>query len=443
MLNLGYLAREAIDQLHHKASYFNSQEVVKLIAGLREMAALDWAKIAADKDFFTRRKTELLLSYGYDGTTATDKSFAFANGTAIIPIHGMLLNRFSGSYSFATGYNFIRSQRNAALADPDVKSIIYDVNSYGGLAAGCGELSKEMFDTRDVKPSMALVDHACYSAAYFLASAANKVVVTPSSGVGSIGCVVMHVDYSEMLDEEGIKVTFITSGKEKVDGNPFEPLSATAKKSIQKSVDYHAGAFFDAVVRNRGIEESDIRGFEARCFDPPDALTNGLIDDIQSPAEAVSSFTISDQGDSPMTTEKKDDGPKTVTMSEADLAKAIAAGIATHESGKRERKAAIMALPEAEGRAELANHLADNTDLSVDAIKGTLAVSPKKEAAKGGKNSPFHKAMDNTDNPGVGGDGDGDGGGAEKRSDEDEASSILNAYHAQTGNKVIPIKKSA
>ncbi|HCR6545409.1 TPA: S49 family peptidase, partial [Shigella flexneri] len=151
-----------------------------------------------DEDFQERAEQQmrenLCAAYGV-GRPSADKPFAFSNGLAIIPIHGTLINRYGGYYyGYVTGYNFIRSQRNAALADPDVEAIIYDVNSNGGEAAGCFELSQEMFDTRGEKPSLAVVDSNCYSAAYALASAADKIVVTPSGGAGSIGVIALHID---------------------------------------------------------------------------------------------------------------------------------------------------------------------------------------------------------------------------------------------------------
>jgi signal peptide peptidase SppA len=574
MLSMGHFARDILDRLHHSASYFPEEFADRLIADIQEIAKIDWTH---SKDLFIQRKTELLLTYGLQPTpTGLEKPFAFADGMAIIPVHGMLLNRFSGSYGFATGYNFIRSQRMAAEADPDVKAIVYDYNTYGGTAAGCPELSLEMFNSRAVKPSLGIIDASCYSAGYFLGSANDRLVATPSSGIGSIGCVSMHVDMSAMLEKEGVKITFFKSGKEKTDGNPFEPLSSTAKKTIQQSVDYHASMFFDAVLRNRGIDEGDIRAMEARCFDPPDALENGLIDAVQTPADAISNLSVSGENGPtfgvrmansvkfavgasrslPINTSQSWDGPaaagrmldaagiggnspkpdqaktgflvwdsanpnlrgsyhlpfadiisgtKTalqsgwnaaasrlpqmnnlpqsvrddaravidsyqarakkgtssegIEMTPEELAAAIQNGIsaalpialAAHDTAKRERRAAVMALPEAEKRQKLAAHLADNTAMSAEDIKGVLANSAEElpqQSGNGRGRTPFHQAMDRTPNPRVGADNPGNGGedgdgGDGGESDTDVADRLLSTYAAATGNKVVPVKKAA
>ncbi len=245
-----YLAREIATRLHHKGSYLSPAHV-DVIADLREIAN---ANVADQKTQFDVRRTDILSSYGYSDCVPTlEKPFAFANGVAIIPIHGLLINRLSWSYSFVTGYNFIRSQRNAALADDDVELIVYDVNSQGGLASGCAELAREMFDTRDQKPSLAVVDARCYSAAYFLASAASRLVVTPSGGVGSIGCMSMHIDYSGALENEGLKVSFIIAGDQKTDGNPYESLSTRARATIQRDVEL-VGPAYRQRQRGNGVE---------------------------------------------------------------------------------------------------------------------------------------------------------------------------------------------
>lgn len=455
MLDSASFARDIADRLHHSASYFPEEQAGKLAADLHSITNIDWSKT---KDLFVARKRDLVLSFGFEPTQQTDqKPFAFAEGLAFIPVHGMLLNRFSGSYSFATGYNFIRSQRMAAEADPDVRGIVYDYNTYGGTAAGCGELSKEMFDSRGIKPSMGIIDHSCYSAGYYLGSANDKLIGTPSSGTGSIGCVTMHIDMSEMLKQDGIKITFIKSGAEKTDGNPFQPLSATAKKTIQASVDYHASLFFEAVSRNRGIDESEIRGFQARCFDPPDAVENGLIDSVQTPSEAVSSFLNSMNGGITMQTNQGGAaaGTSPAPMNAEDINKAVAAAIAAslpaalsaHDKAKTERRAAITGCDEAKKRQKLAAHLADNTSMSADEAKAMLAVAAEETPEKKGSGSNFHNAMNNTGNPNVGADNEGNGGegggeGGGEPSALDMAATIQADYTRMTGAKVVPIKRA-
>lgn len=460
-LSSEHLIRDIAERFQHTAAYVAEEFATRLRADLRDILNIDW-KLA--KDLWHQRKIDLVLSYGFPATERNlEKPFAFAEGLAFIPVHGMLLNRFSGSYGFATGYNFIRNQMHQALADYDVKGIVYDYNTYGGTAAGCGELSKEMFDARAIKPNVAVVDASSYSAGYFLASAQDQVIGSPSCGVGSIGCISMHVDLTEMLKEDGIKITFIRSAPRKMEGNPYEPLSDVAKKTIQASVDFHASAFIESVARNRNMAESDIRNMQAACFDPPDALENGLIDAVQSPNEAVSSFLGSLNGGDTM--QGNGNGTTASALTEAQIqeivSKSVASAVTTaitsalptalasHEKAKQERRNAIIGSDEGKKRPKLAAHIADNTDMTVDEAKALLAASaeeqPERRGRTGGDNG-FFSAMDRTANPNVGADSDGDGGGGDGGGQEnptEAASRILDLYAAHTGEKVVPIKKRA
>jgi ClpP class serine protease len=332
------------------------------------------------------------------------------------------------------------------------------VNSQGGLASGCAELAQEIFDGRAEKPSIAVVDARCYSAAYFLASACDKVVVTPSGGVGSIGCVSMHIDYSDMLNSDGVKVTFISAGAEKTDGNPYERLSARAKATIQRDVDYHYGLFVEAVARHRGMSEDDVRATEAGCFLPPEALDNGLIDAIETPAEAVATFfneitSDAEAEDNEMTTKEANTNAEPVAaaaapLTRADIVQIVAEATATAQSTERTRQAGIRNCDEARGREALANHLASDTDLSVDMAKGILAAAPKTEAAPDPnatteqRPSGFEAAMDATGNPRIKPDaGTGAAGvGGEDDTPAVRAQRILHSYGAATG-QVIELKQ--
>ena len=117
-----------------------------------------------------------------------------------------------------TGYDGIRQAFSAALADPAVKAILFDVDSPGGEVAACFDLADEVYVARGVKPMWSILSEHAFSAGYALASAADRVIVPRTRGTGSIGVMMMHIDWSAVLDENGLKVTFIHHGARKVDG---------------------------------------------------------------------------------------------------------------------------------------------------------------------------------------------------------------------------------
>jgi ClpP class serine protease len=72
--------------------------------------------------------------------------------------------------------------------------------------------------------------------------------------VGSIGVFLAHQDLSAALEKEGVKVTLISAGKFKTEGNPFEPLSDDAKGASAGACRRAAyEAFVKAVAKGRGV----------------------------------------------------------------------------------------------------------------------------------------------------------------------------------------------
>jgi len=324
--------------------------------------------------------------YGMD---VGNKPFAYGGGVAVIPIHGLLLNRFPGSIGMATGYDFVRAQLRMALADPDVSNIVFDIHSSGGMAAGCEELAQEIYRSRELKPSLAVVDSACYSGALYIGSAASRIVSTVSGGVGSIGVVAMHVDHSKMLENEGLNVTFIQAGDEKTDGNAWQPLSERARERINSTVQYHYGLFTEAVAKFRGIPVEDVRATEARCYTPPEALELGLIDGVVGAAD-VEMLKDSSEGHMEITQE--------------DVARIAAEAAAKAVADDRARMSAIRSSPHAKGREKLADHLALNTSMGVEEAAAILEHAPAREEEQ---SNNFSAAMNMTQNPNVGPDNTG------------------------------------
>lgn len=405
--------------------------------------------------FQTVTRAELCEAYGFSRREQT-KPFAFAEGVAIIPVHGTLLNRYGWTSSWATGYNFIRAQHNAALLDPDVKLIVHDHNSYGGEAAGCFELSDEIYKSRSVKPTYAVVDSNCYSASFALASAANKIFVIPSAGVGSIGVVAMHVDMSKMLDKFGVVVTFIHSGEHKVDGNPYEPLAASVKKDIQASVDKSRAKFVQVVSRNLGLDSQIVHNTEARTYRAEDALELKLVHAIAVPSAVLQEIQDddsddTDESDTQLSTQKEntmDNQANTPAAGQpaaaVQPAPAAAANTGDAAATERARVKGIQTCAEAKGREELANHFAFNTSMSVADAQAALAAAPTAAAAAPAAAAPaaaapntLEQAMNNTAQPNVGAD---QGAAAAANGEVPRSLSILRNYEQASGVKVLDEK---
>lgn len=415
------IALTAIDRINASPVLVSSRHAENIVNDFIQMSKCE------DDDYMVRAETamrdQLCAAYGV-GPASTEKPFAYSSGTAIIPVHGTLINRYGGYYfGFITGYNFIRRQRAMAELDDDVERIIYDINSYGGHAAGCFELADDIFSLRGGKPTIAVVDANCFSAAYAIASATDRIVVTPSGGAGSVGVMQVHIERSKMLEEIGIKVNLIVAGAHKADANPYEALPDDVRKEMQADVDRTYDMFVALVARNRGLDEKVVRDTEARCYMAQDALALGLIDEVATPEQAVTNFIYGPSGlddDEPLEDETMSAPNKSTTKPETQNAdtqpdngaelSAARTGAATAE---RDRIAGIMNCDAAKDRPKLANHLAFSTSMSVEAATEMLnfagvetqAAATQTDTKAENEGSHFMKAMDNSKHPEVGANG--------------------------------------
>lgn len=138
----------------------------------------------------------------------------------------------------------------AAASDPAVSAIVLDIDSPGGQADLVAETADMIFKARrSDRPIVSVADTLACSAAYWIASQADELVVTPSGLVGSIGVYTVHEDDSEFLAKLGVKMTMITEGARKAENHPFAPLSPEAKAALQDNVAAYYGMFVKAVAR--------------------------------------------------------------------------------------------------------------------------------------------------------------------------------------------------
>ncbi|MCW2311449.1 S49 family peptidase [Rhodoferax antarcticus] len=216
-----------------------------------------------------------------------------AAGIAVIPVHGSLVRRSLAmdAQSGLTSYGDIASMLDEAARDPGVAGILLDIDSPGGEAGGVFELSRKIRDINAIKPVWAVASDGAYSAAYAIASAASRVFVTETGGVGSIGVIAMHVDQSARDAKEGYRFTAISAGDMKNDLSPHEPINKAAMTRLQTEVDRLYGLFVDHVAAMRGLDAKAIRATEAGLYFGPDAVRTGLADSLASPDLAVAEFS--------------------------------------------------------------------------------------------------------------------------------------------------------
>ena len=220
-----------------------------------------------------------------------DMNYSVKDGIAQIVIQGTLSKRMNliAAISGGTSYSNIQSQVKRAEDDSDVEGIFYQYDTPGGHVDG-------LFTTADIifkgqKPSLTFVDGLCASAGYVLASASGLIVIADrSTETGSLGTVAVHLDQSGKFKKEGVQPTVFASGRYKKIGNPYESLTDSDKKHMQKSLDYMFSLMTDTVSTHRNIPVIDLIDNEVvggDVFIGEQGINAGLIDEILTKEQAL------------------------------------------------------------------------------------------------------------------------------------------------------------
>ena len=205
-------------------------------------------------------------------------------GVAVVPVLGPLVARgdWLSDLFGAVAYGEFVAAIAAAMDDPAVGAVLMEIDSPGGEVAG-------LFDTVDMlralkegsgKPLHAVASEAALSAAYAIASAADRLVVTRTAEVGSVGVLAVHVDESGADREAGLAWSYVFAGERKLDGNAHAPLSDRARSDMQADVDRLHADFCALVAANRGMSAGAVRATEAAVFRGALAVEAGLADAV-------------------------------------------------------------------------------------------------------------------------------------------------------------------
>jgi len=203
------------------------------------------------------------------------------DGIAIIHIHGPLgkmLTDWELMFGM-TDYDDIATQLAEADANPNVNAILLHIDSPGGTITGLPELAAKM--RRVEKPLVAYTEGTAASAAYWIASQADSVLLSQSAEVGSVGVYIALLDQSEYLRNQGLRVNAIAAGDNKLDYADFKPLSDEARERLQANVNKWHERFKADINIKRSVPDQSMTGQVYEGMEAIEAgLADGVVDDI-------------------------------------------------------------------------------------------------------------------------------------------------------------------
>lgn len=319
-----------------------------------------------------------------------------AGSTALVPVTGSLVDRgaWVGASSGLTSYEGIGAQIDEIADDPAIRNVILDIDSHGGEATGMASLAARIRGLRGRKHVVAVVNDVAVSAGCGVASAADQIVVSPTSVVGSIGVVMIHIDRSREMEAKGWKPTLIHAGAKKVDGHPFGPLPDSVRADMERDVMAFYEQFLATVEDGRGkrrLSADQARATEADTFIGNEAVRIGLadrtgaIDDVLASLSRTTRAAGQRNGGPGMDIENMpaaDAGATETALKAARIEGEAAGKLIGHADGRREghaegvaaeraRIAAILTSEEGRARpaAALALALDDDSPRAETAIK--------------------------------------------------------------------------
>ena len=181
------------------------------------------------------------------------------DGIAIINIFGSIFPR-AGLFGAISGGGSIESYSKGltdALVDDSVKAILFNIDSPGGQVTGVHEFADVIYNARGTKPIYAYISGMGASAAYWIASAVDKIYGDATARVGSIGVVAAWSDGREMKKRAGIRDYQVVSSQSP--NKNLDPTTDAGREELQKSLDELAEIFIENVARNRSVGVEYVR----------------------------------------------------------------------------------------------------------------------------------------------------------------------------------------
>jgi signal peptide peptidase SppA len=221
----------------------------------------------------------------------TRRGGRLAGAVAVMPVYGVLMQRMDMMMEMSGGTSVEALARTfrALLNDPAVGTIVLDIDSPGGGVYGVAEFAEEVFRARGEKRIVAQANSMAASAAYWIATAADELVVTPGGEVGSIGVYMLHEDWSGAYEQAGVVPTVLRFGENKAEGIDVEPLGDAAREHFQARIDQYGNMFEAAVAKHRGVSKATVRGDfgQGMVFGAKDAVRLKLADRVATLEETI------------------------------------------------------------------------------------------------------------------------------------------------------------
>jgi len=196
--------------------------------------------------------------------------------TAMVTLDGEI-----SSSSMANAMD-INSSLLSAFENENSAGVVLRINSPGGSPVQAGMINDEIHRLRKLypkKPFYVVVEDICASGGYYVAVAADQILVDKASLVGSIGVIMEGFGFTGLMDKLGVTRRMITAGSNKGMMDPFSKENPQQVEMIKTMIDEIHQQFIAVVKEGRGARLKDTTDlFSGRVWNGEQAVKLGLAD---------------------------------------------------------------------------------------------------------------------------------------------------------------------
>ena len=203
----------------------------------------------------------------------------------LIPVNG-IISDFSRKGFLRTEPSMVQeivSQLDMAAKDPEIKAVLFKIDSPGGSVTASDMLYHEIqaFKEETGKTIAVSLMNVAASGGYYMSLPADMIMAHPTSITGSVGVIFLRPKVNGLMEKIGVDVVTHTSGTQKDMGSPFREASPEEERIFQGLAERLGSRFIDLVKKHRGVYGSELAEVEtARIFLADEALRIGLVDEI-------------------------------------------------------------------------------------------------------------------------------------------------------------------
>jgi protease IV len=212
---------------------------------------------------------------------------------AVMPIDGVIMPFGNGVMyqDFVTTPKDVRDFIAALEYETMIEGVLFEINSPGGTPVASEMIASEIAALE--MPNIALVGDVAASGGYMVAAAADSIIASPMSDVGSIGVTMSYLEESEKNEEEGITYVPLNSGKFKDMGSPNKPITDEERALLEGQLKEVHDYFIDLVSRYRNIDRAEVEVLaDGSTLTGAKALEKKLVDMLGGRDAAKEMFAV-------------------------------------------------------------------------------------------------------------------------------------------------------